>query len=280
LFVSERLAAAILANRDDVDLYLVYADELQRAGDPRGELIVMQNRIQAVDDSKKRHALQRTCDDWIARHDLLGPLRAFGRSVFERHAEVTWRFGFIRCLEIGWGPKATGETPATARDTLAAILQHPSSAFLTYLVLGPAPGVGNRMSMECLLDAIVDTRQPAALRTLYLGKYPEWSRPQTTTGEIGRASSVLRRLQKLTLDAGTVAIGDLELPELAELRIEVGTLDPPAIDALYAIRCPKLTKLTVRLDRSPLSNAELTAKLRAKLPHVRHVSVAGLVNDL
>jgi len=280
MFVGERLEAAILANRDDVDLYLVYADELQRAGDPRGELIVMQNRIQAVDDYRKRHALQRTCDAWIAQHDLLGPLRLFGTSTRDRHAEVTWRFGFIRCLEIGWGRNASGETPATARDTLAQILRHPSSAFLTYLVLGPAPAVGPRMSMDCLIDAIVDTKQPAALRTLYLGKYPEWRRGQTATGEIGRASSVLRRLQKLTLDAGTVTLGDLELPELAELRIEVGSLEQSTIDALYAIRCPKLAKLGVRFERSPLTNAELTARLRAKLPHVRNISVAALLNDL
>ena len=279
VFASERLETAILADRDDAALYLVLADELQERGDPRGELVVMQNQIQSTDDPKARHALQRQCDEWIARHDLLGPLRDFGRSVFGRHAEVTWRYGFIRCLEIGWGPKA-GDTPETARRTLEAILRHPSSRFITLLVLGPAPGTRDEMDMQCLVDAIAETGCPKALRSLHLGKLCDWPPAQTSTGDLSHASAALGRLQKLTLEAGTVTIGELALPELVELRIMCISLDDRAIEELCAIRCPKLRTLKITCMNDWRSPGELTSLLRARLPHVRNVSATTRSNAL
>jgi uncharacterized protein (TIGR02996 family) len=270
--VADRLEAAILADRDDTELYLVYADQLQREGDPRGELIVMQNQIQSIDDAQERHALQRTCDAWIARHQLLGPLAQFGRSVRGRDAVVTWRYGFIRCLEIGWGPQA-GDTPDDARETLETILRHPSSPFITQLVLGPAPAdADGRMDMQCLVDAIVDAGRLQTLRSLYLGKLTEWRRDQTSTGAIGEASAVLGRLQTLTLDAGTVALGDLAFPELEDLRITCRLLSDSELEALCAMRCPKLKRLRISIEETPGAPEAIAAVLRARLPHVRKVT--------
>lgn len=116
------------------------------------------------------------------------------------------------------GPDAD-DTPDSARETLEAILRHPASPFITMLVLGPAPADGDgQMDMQCLVDAIALAGRPRALRSLYLGKLNEWRRDRTTTGELGHASSVLGRLQTLTLDAGTVSIGELALPERCAAR--------------------------------------------------------------
>jgi uncharacterized protein (TIGR02996 family) len=269
---SERLEAAILADRDDVELYLVLADELQSRGDPRGELIVMQNQIQAIEDLKQRRTMQRRCDQWIAKHDLLGPLRDFGTSVFGRHAEVTWRYGFIRCLEIGWGVDCK-DTPAMAHQLLADILHHPSSTFITWLVLGPSPG-DEHMSLDCLVDAVVDTACPKALRTLHLGKLTDWPLERTSTGDVGRASAVLGRLEKLTLEAGTVIPGTLALPSLVELKIVCGDLDEQMIEDLARMRCPKLARLKISYRDTQREPSGVAAELRTRLSHLRSVSVA------
>lgn len=272
MYASERLEAAILADRDDVELYLVLADELQSRGDPRGELIVMQSQIQAIENHHERRAMQRRCDAWIAKHDLLGPLREVGTSVFGRHAEVTWRYGFIRCLEIGWGEKCD-DTPAMAQQLLADILRHPSSTFITWLVLGPAPGEDRQMDLDCLIDAIVETACPKALRTLHLGKLADWPMHRTTTGDIGRASAVLGRLEKLTLEAGTVTVGALALPNLVELKIVCRDLDEQMTEDLGHIRCPQLKSLKISYGETLRDANAVASGLRTRLPHVRSLSV-------
>ncbi|MBA2544656.1 MAG: TIGR02996 domain-containing protein [Deltaproteobacteria bacterium] len=272
----ERLERAILADRDDVELYLVYADELQRNGDPRGELMVMQNQIQSVEDRIARRALQRTCDKWIERHDLLGPLRDFPAFGAGRTAEVTSRFGFIRCLEIGWGPEAR-ETPASATATLTEILQHPSSPWISKLVVGPAPGDGT-MDMQCLVDALV-AAAPRALRSLHLGRTTGWPRQHTTTGNIADANAALGRLQQLTLEGGTVRIGALALPELVELRVLCGVFAQDTIDELCAMSCPKLKTLMISFGEAFAAPDTLEARLRSHLPHVRKVRARGEVRD-
>jgi uncharacterized protein (TIGR02996 family) len=256
----ERLEAAILAERDDVELYLVYADELQQRGDPRGELIVMQSQIQATDDRDARKKLQKTCDKWIARHDFLGPLRDFPTFGEGRKADVTWRYGFIRCLEIAWGPSAA-ETPAEARATLEEILRHPSSPFITYLVLASAPG-----GEQGLIEAMVATGCPRAVRTLQLGRH---SGSLTSTGTVGDASAVLARVQKLTLKASHVRLGRLVLPEVEEIRIECGDLDEDLVVELGDIRCPKLKTLTISFDQACATPEQLEKRLGSRLPHVR-----------
>jgi len=235
---------------------------------------VMQSQIQATDDHAARHALQRTCDKWIAKHDLLGPLRDFGTHVRGRHAEVTWRYGFIRCLEIGWGDQVT-DTPEEASRTLAEILRHPSSPFITLLVLGPAPGRGTgrgrgRMDMQCLVDAIVETGCPKNLRTLHLGKLCDWPLRSAATGNIGEASAALARLQKLTLEAGTVTIGQLAMPELEELRITCFRLDAQDVEDLCRIKCPRLKTLRIASGSAP-ENTD--AELRRRLKHVKKITV-------
>ncbi len=263
----DRLETAILADRDDVELYLVYADELQSSGDPRGELIVMQNQIPAIEDKQARRALQKTCDKWIARHDLLGPLRDFPAFGSGRTAEVTWRFGFIRCLEIGWGP-AADDTPASASATLIEILRHPSSPWISRLVLGPAPGTRDAMDMQCLVDALA-AAGPRALRSLHLGRTTNWRRVDTTTGNISDTNAALPRLQQLTLEAGVVRVGALALPELVELRVVCSALTPDTVDELCAIRCPKLKTLTISFVDAFAPPETLESRLRSHLPHVR-----------
>ena len=239
-----RLEEAIVADRDDPELYLVLADELQARGDPRGELMVMQQQIPTIANRKERHALQARCDAWIAEHDLLGPLRAFAPYGRGRRADITWRFGYLRCLEIAWGVDARDDTPASAEDTLAAILAHPSARFLAVLVVGPAPGDDGRMSMQCLIDAIAASRPGrAALRTLHVGRITEWQPERTETGDIAATMHALPRLEKLVLEAGRVRVGALALPALRELRIVCGALDAELLDELCAIRCAKLAEL-------------------------------------
>lgn len=85
-----RLLAAILATPDDLDLHAVYADELQRAGDPRGELIAIELAL----------AVEPARSDLVARRIALRAehAAAWWPGIPPQH--VRTRHGFVEAIAI------------------------------------------------------------------------------------------------------------------------------------------------------------------------------------
>jgi uncharacterized protein (TIGR02996 family) len=110
--------AAILADRDNVEEYLVYADWLIARGDPRGELIVAQYRS---DDPMGGNAMLMR-DEILAKHpELVPPLNRHRRT-------LRWRLGFLDRVKI----------EDTEPDDLDTLFGHPSAALLRTLSLDAA----------------------------------------------------------------------------------------------------------------------------------------------
>ena len=118
------LEDAIAAAPEDPSVYLVYADWLQQRGDPRGELIVVQDALRA---KPRDRALLAEQDRLFEEHsDLLrGPLAFVGPVA------VGWFCGFVRELDLGAWLATRG------RSLLAPLLAHASFAFLRVLVAQP-----------------------------------------------------------------------------------------------------------------------------------------------
>jgi uncharacterized protein (TIGR02996 family) len=104
------LEARLACDPEDVDAYLVYADWLSERGDPRGDLIVLQDRIQRADDVLAKH-----------RAAFLGPLERVPKKAWT----IEWDRGFVRKLRLEL--KAEPEGWATI---VPELLAHPSFALL------------------------------------------------------------------------------------------------------------------------------------------------------
>ncbi len=243
------LVEAILADPEDPQPYLVYADWLQGQSDPRGELIVLQHRVATTTAPAKKKELAKKAKAYFDRHTdaLLGPLVPFvSREKYRRGRsfDAEWHCGFIRKLAISWGMYDNGGTEQSATAELTAILEHPSARFITDLELGPAPA-SDEMSLDCLIAALVATGRPEALRTLHLGNTGDWDISSTSTGFTGELAKRFRRLRELTLEGGNVAIGKLDLPELVSFKVRTGGLDKAEIKAICDAKWPNLERLEI-----------------------------------
>ncbi len=277
---------AILADPDDAAAYLVYADWLQAADDPRGELIVLQHR-RANAHGAERDTIDEAIRDHLAIHRevLLGPLATFGDAIEPkkrrrgRQLDFEWRNGFVESLKIGWGMYEQGGTRATAKAELIEILSHPSCRFVTSLELGPAPSE-DHMSLAPLLEALVETGCPAALR--HLAQHTgDWDMNSTSTGDFGAVAARFRGLRSVKLEGGEVTLGDaLDLPELRMFTVQTGGLTKTEIRQICEARWPALEALNVWFGSSEYGGDGRVGDLHAildgqGLPKLRHL---GLMN--
>jgi len=114
------LEAQILEDPEDPAAYLVYADWLQDAGDPRGKLIAAQAARAAAPNDEALAAAERELLD-AHRDALLGPELAAERISFD------WHCGFWRAVHLGsfgWSPRPASD------DHLARLVAAPSARFL------------------------------------------------------------------------------------------------------------------------------------------------------
>lgn len=148
------LEAAIERDPAEVAAYLVYADVLQRADDPRGVLIGLQAaQLDRPDDPALADAIERH----LAEHALylLGALAA---PLHDRQITVAWFCGFIQRVEV----VAPIETPAVL-DLLAAIATVPSTRFVRELVLG-----FGELDHAAVVRRLRELRRPATLEAIDL----------------------------------------------------------------------------------------------------------------
>jgi hypothetical protein len=129
--------ASILEALDDADTYGVAADALQTAGDPRGELIALQ-----IANPKSKESAKLMKQHAAA---LVGPLG-------EKGYKLDWRWGYIHAARLE-NPHGDDwfEDDAEESDTvalLAALLAHPSTAYMQRLTLGIMNFEGNGYDAE------------------------------------------------------------------------------------------------------------------------------------
>lgn len=228
------LRAALIANPDDVETLRVLADELQAAGDPRGELMA----LQLARESETMPAKARWFDDTIARHfrahgeQILGPLRWWADDAgFSPHWR--WRRGMIDSVDTSG--------VADGRALLEAVLTHPAGQLVRRMRVEGEP-----------LDPLVEVLRehgPASLRALRLDSrvsmaanvwrsFP-WLTELTSTCPL--AHDDMPGIRTATLFARGMSALDRHWPDLESLTLWPG--EHETIRTLDGL--PRLTKLTV-----------------------------------
>ncbi|MBX2796322.1 MAG: hypothetical protein KTR31_01595 [Myxococcales bacterium] len=116
--VQHQLEAAILEDRYDPELWLVYADLLLQQGDPRGEIV-------------SAYASKRPTTLLQVRYEPL----LMGRFADELapYAWFSWRMGFWKAASVSLR-RATPESPSAA-EIVTTLLEHPSARFLRSLTI-------------------------------------------------------------------------------------------------------------------------------------------------
>jgi hypothetical protein len=287
---ADRIAEMIAAEPDAVDPYLVLADELLRAGDPRGELIVAQH-----------HLLEHPDDAELAAHvkSFLAPYERELADIAQKAVPVClpwWQLGFVRALTIHLGMNNS--------DTLATLLDLPSCRFVAQLnIAGDRYPTHGPDPLGVAIRAIAARPRPALRSLSLVEEYGEIEPALKGTGGLWTAAPNLRHvhlraeralfrkiahahLELLTLELEP--LGEerwrLELPALRVLAWDPsfeGDCDVGIFDSLWRQDLPALRELTLRgqlvafdrlLDRPEVCDFiarldRLTIPMQALLPH-------------
>jgi uncharacterized protein (TIGR02996 family) len=161
------LEARIRAEPDDERGYLVYADWLQAAGDPLGELIMLDHERERARGTEKEAEVAELRRVHYFRHQ-----ERFVGNVRDGD-DRTWRLGFIRSARS-----------RTYRDDLARLLRAPCARFLTELRMDVRDGTK-------MLDVLTSASPPPPLRLLAI----EQSSRDLDVSKVWRAFPDLREVE-------------------------------------------------------------------------------------
>ncbi|MFV8755193.1 hypothetical protein ACNOYE_31985 [Nannocystaceae bacterium ST9] len=124
----------------DRELLLVHADWLQSCGDPRGELIAVQDAAECAGDLDEFERARVRASELIETHAELLPIAPAELASGARHAWGVWQRGYLRRLELlidRPSPEHEGARSGLAGwvGALRSMLAHPSCALLEHLLL-------------------------------------------------------------------------------------------------------------------------------------------------
>jgi hypothetical protein len=238
---------------DPKDNWLVYADALQSAGDPRGELIVLNLAVEDGSSASDR-------DAHLARHAeaIYGSLAAHRDKL-----EIAWKWCVPVTLSLKIGPKdqpaklieaLLGSPLAADMQTLRLVAQTPSEESLELgsgLALLP-----DRLPSSCTGLELIDERAQRS-RILVSADYS----PDQNLVDFGNLDSVwriahLRRLHLQVADMEQVELGKIDAPALEEFTFLGLRWSQPygrasqMAEAFAAANWPKLRRLGLRIPET------------------------------
>jgi uncharacterized protein (TIGR02996 family) len=248
-----KLEATLIAEPDNLDAYLVYADWLQTQGDPRGELVTVQHGLQGKSGAAATK-LKKAQTKLLADHGvhfvpprlaqmLAKPLpKEKWRKwhVETSFCKIAWRCGFIHDATLAC---EMDEDPHKLEELVDELLAHPSARALQELRIGSL-GIADQFNYRKVVAALVGAGSPS-LRSLDLADFPgedceiSWSE----LGDVSKLYKAFPRLERLRLRGGSMALGKLALPELRSFAVETGGLDGGCIKSICSAKWPKLESL-------------------------------------
>ncbi len=248
-----------------VEPYLVYADLLQAAGDPRGELIMLQ-----PDDRPPAPDLEAAAKRLLSTHAeyFLGALNDHREAL-----ELRWQRGFIRSASIVW----PSDTTAALVETLLAL---PSSRYLRALALEE---IDDDTDLHEAFEILI-RRRPKHLTSLRIGpdsdpKYSNWNDQEA--GDLTELLRAFPDLEELTIRARRATFGEVELPKLRSLRLETTALTFEHLLALTTRTWPSLEELTLWFGASSYGASiraeDLSSLLSGRtLPRLRRLALQNV----
>jgi uncharacterized protein (TIGR02996 family) len=272
-----RLEQRLITDPDAFDDWLVYADALAEAGDPRGELVTIgvslaREQGDAVVLREREDALlQAHADAW------------FGQFVNDDN----WRECFGWTLRTGfWGRIRLwvdyDHNGTDIAKALAYALAHPSAKFLRELDIGLPSADGDAHYGGCI-DAIHDHGPLPSLRRLTLGDFmfPDESEISWVhVGDVGPLWPLLTGLEQLRLQGAGIGLGEPKSKSLRTLVLRTGGLPSEAGESLGSAELPNLEELDVWFGSDNYGctcSAEHARGIldNRKLPRLRRLALAN-----
>ncbi len=261
------LEANIVADPADPAAYAVYADWLQRRGDPRGELIALQlaQEAELARGAGGRSKLTAAIRKHVEHHaaTLLGGLAALVTDIHDMAAEpFVWRFGFI--YRVVLESRRGGDLGAIARE----VLRHPSGRFVRELALR----CDDIDEAHRVVDALGELAPPTLCELDLLVRDERL--------DLDALWPAVARLGRITVVARAFDLGALCVPGVERARFVTARLSGDSARAIAAAPWPVLSRLELRFGgRFEPSRARLEdlAPLfaRTDLPALTHLKLRG-----
>lgn len=283
------LEAQIRANPDDEQLRLVYADWLLSEGDPRGELIALQQRADELDPKSDEHErLIEEIESIIDRHQL----EIFGDAASVREMlSVRWELGLIRTIALRM-PEGVRDIDAVVR----AVVEAPAAACLQRLVVAH-DGDAN---LQPAVDVIVTS--DLGVRDLHLGA--QFQNVKVGFNLIRQEQPRRRTLREIMFGrrrrtepdpivddvTGLCRLSQLEELQIVGHRVELGgplqsealrvlalrqDVRPHAIEDVARSTLPALSRLVVNVRQA--STGDILALLQADFPRLSELTLRSVV---
>ena len=261
------LEAGIIADPQDRAAYAVYADWLQRRGDPRGELIALElaREAERAAGAKGRATLPAAIRRHLERHaaTLLGGLAALAGDVRDAAAgPFVWRLGFIDrvVLESHRG----GDLGAIVDE----VLRHPSGRLVRELAIR----CDDLDEAHRVVDVLRE-RAPPALAELDLLVRDERL-------DLGTLWPAVARLRRLTVVARAFELGAVCVPAVERARFATARLSGDSLRSIARAPWPALQRLELRFggrfEPSSATLEDLQPLLeRTDLPALTHLKLRG-----
>jgi len=260
------LEARIADEPDDPLAWSVYADYLQKQGDPHGELAALQHAADQDPVGKTKTPAQRAFARTFAKlaPRLLGTLIDHGADLKDpAKPPFVWKHGVLRRVQVGPPPDPTnpGAIWAPRAGMLAAVLAHPAARMLGELELRAAHDVDAANQLKLLIR-----HAPPQLRELTLFA-------RADLGDLSELWAALPRLRRITIGARSFEVGELELPEARRVELMPLALSPRSMQAIAIAPWTELQRLEIRFGGQDLPPH---ASLREALPLLQRADLPKL----
>ena len=261
------LERALLANPDDDQAWLVYADHFLQLGHPRGQLMALEsapyhNLVLRAERQAEADRLRHAARDRL----LCAPLTD------RRGIRLKWRRGFIHEARLH-GAYRRGD----AEDLLFDLLRHPSARFLRELVIDcwHHDAQDHRLLVELLLQP----SPPPPLRKLSIEYATEmWVGVPPLGDGLHTLGAIYPLLEDLRLEGdSTWDLRGLTLPRARTLALRTIGIRRSTFDALRAAPWPELSELELWFDESTCTLDDIAFVLDGTLPALTKLRLCDAV---
>jgi hypothetical protein len=277
----------------DDELRLVIADQLQRSGDPQGELAIVQQRLRST-PTAELHAREAELIRQVA------DFPAIDRDDCEQIVGVTWRLGWIERLRLqatGWYEREAEvgvQLGAVLATRAARLIEHVELAigrwkreviFEEYLVqlVEAGPHVALRTLETCDVVEFGEGVEPSVLRDIS-AVYITNRHYDAANAVVGALSRQCPNLEEVRLRGNVAQIGDLVLPRARVFEVCTSALGKEALDGLARATWPMLERLVLWFGDGeygygdpcdPDEVARFVRELAGRCPHLGHLAIAN-----
>jgi uncharacterized protein (TIGR02996 family) len=236
------LEKLIARNPKDTTNHVVYGDWLSAQGDPRGELVTVQNALEALSPEERKGArgksLAKRAADILRKHDRFLP------GVKPANVQVGWRSGFIESVTFNTNEDWM-ENEVDIAGLAKAVLASSAAAGLSAVELGLLRWDYVGKDIPLIIDLIGKSplgEQIATLRINPLEK-DDVDVGMYDPGKLDGISSSMPGLESLTVKGNDFSLGTLNLPKLTKLAVQTCGFTKKHLKSVLEAKLPKLEHL-------------------------------------